>query len=139
MYTRILVPLDLTDRHERAVEAAAAQAAAGGGTVELLHVVEEIVGLPQEEERAFYRRLEAAARRQLGGWGKLLAAHKVQWQAQVTYGSRAREILRRAAEGSCDLIVLSSHKVDPNRKGEGLGTLSYQLGILAPCSVLLVK
>ena len=50
-----------------------------------------------------------------------------------------QEVLGWVERHDTDLIVLTSHKVAVDKEGEGWGTLSYQLGILAPCSVLLVK
>jgi hypothetical protein len=38
-----------------------------------------------------------------------------------------------------DFIVLASHTVETSRPGHGWSTLSYKIGVLARCSVLLVK
>jgi universal stress protein A len=38
-----------------------------------------------------------------------------------------------------DLIVLASHPVNPAMLGRDWGTISYKVGILAQCAVLLVK
>ena len=51
----------------------------------------------------------------------------------------AEEILRFAVDEEVDLIVLASHRLDPSKPGDGWSTLSYRIGILAPCPVLLVK
>src|SRR5581483_3179075 len=61
---KIVVPLDLTAKHQKALETAA-ELAAAGGEVALVHVVELIPGLPVEEEKAFYNRLERVARAHL--------------------------------------------------------------------------
>ena len=52
---------------------------------------------------------------------------------------RAEEVLRFTRENGIDLIVVASHPVDSFKPSGGLGTMSYKLGILAPCAVLLVK
>jgi hypothetical protein len=38
-----------------------------------------------------------------------------------------------------DLIVLTSHPLEPDRPGGGWGTISYQVAVFADCPVLLVK
>ena len=60
MFRKILVPVDLSDRHGQALEIAARLAKASDGEVTLLHVIEMIPGLNLEEERDFYQRLEQA-------------------------------------------------------------------------------
>ena len=60
-------------------------------------------------------------------------------RTEVIYGSRAREILGWAEEHGPDLIVLTSHQVDPSDPRQGVATLSYGVSFFAPCSVLLVK
>jgi hypothetical protein len=72
-------------------------------------------------------------------FGERLDDGGVAFGAAVSYGSRVQEILGWIERHDTDLIVLTSHKVAVDKEGEGWGTLSYQLGILAPCSVLLVK
>jgi hypothetical protein len=56
----------------------------------------------------------------------------------VLYGRRLDEILRFAESHRNDLIVMSSHKL-PLRRGEAWGTISYRVGLLARCPVMLVK
>lgn len=138
MFQNVLVPVDLTDAHHRTVEIAA-ELARAGGSVTLLHVVEVIPGLSFDEERDFYERLAGAARAHLAGLGKQLDQRQVAWRAEVVFGNRAAEVVRHAAEAKADLIALTSHRVDPQQPGDGWGTLSYKIGILAQCPVLLVK
>jgi nucleotide-binding universal stress UspA family protein len=58
---------------------------------------------------------------------------------EVVFGHRAPEIVRYAGEGESDLIVLKSHRIDLENPAAGWGTVSYKVGILAQCPVLLVK
>lgn len=139
MFQRILLPLDLTDRHQRALDIAAEMATAGGGTIILLHVIETIPGLSLEEEKEFYARLERAARSHLDRWGKPLTKRNVAWQGEVRFGSRAAECVRSAQEVAADLILLIAPRLDPANPGAGWGSMSYKIGLLAPCPVLLVK
>ena len=55
------------------------------------------------------------------------------------YGNRAQEIVRYAMEAGVDLIVLTSHRIDLQDSSAGWGTVSYKVGILSQCPVLLVK
>jgi nucleotide-binding universal stress UspA family protein len=139
MFKKILVPMDLTATHERTVGIAAELAKPSHGKVTLLHVVELIEEVPLSEDREFYGRLENKARIHLEPFMSRLEELGVSARALVSYGNRATEVLRAAQEMEADLIVLTSHRIDPERLGAGWGTLSYKIGILSPCPVLLVK
>ena len=139
MFQKILVPVDLSDTHQQAIDIAAKLAGEGGGQVTLLHVVEVIPGLWVEEERDFYDRIEAAARDHLSRLGRQLEETHVPRREEIIFGNRAEEIVRYAVEMGVDLIVLSSHRIDLKNPGAGWGTLSYKIGILSQCPVLLVK
>ena len=139
MFKKILVPVDLSDTHQQALEIAARLAGEGDGQVTLLHVVEVIPGLWVEEERDFYDRIETTARDHLSRLGRQLEDRHVPRREEIIFGNRAEEIVRYATETGVDLIVLSSHRIDLKNPGAGWGTLSYKIGILSQCPVLLVK
>jgi nucleotide-binding universal stress UspA family protein len=139
MFRNLLLPLDLTDRHGPALSLAAEYAARGGGAITLLHVIEVIPGLSMEEEREFYARLERTARGHLARLGKRLEERKVSWRAEVRYGHRAEESARYAAEAGADLVIVTAPRLDPDNPLRSWGSLSYKIGILSPCPVLLVK
>jgi len=54
-------------------------------------------------------------------------------------GNRVKEILSFSQEHEIDLIVLNSHKIDFKDPSQGWGTISYKVGILSRCPVMLVK
>ncbi|MFN4258992.1 MAG: universal stress protein [Gemmataceae bacterium] len=139
MFRHILVPLDLTEHHQRAVEIAAGLAHASGGRVTLLHVIELIPGLVEEEDQRFYQRLERKAQTHLQTLLPHLEQRGVAAAIQVLLGPRAQEIVRYAMDQQVDLIVLTSHRVDLANPAVGWGTLSYKISILAQCPILLVK
>jgi universal stress protein A len=139
MFKKILLPVDLTDRHARVLDVAAELASRSGGDVILLHVIETIAGLSMQEEQDFYRRLERAAQAHLQRLGKHLAERKVPWQAVIQYGNRAPESVRYAQEAAADLIILTAPRLDPAVPSAGWGSMSYRIGILSQCPVLLVK
>ena len=138
MFERILVPADLTERNREAVEMAS-RVVAPNGSICLLHVIQTIPGVDVDEEKEFYERLEQKASTFLGELGNALSAQDISWTAEVVYGSRARTILDEAKKLGADLIVIRSHRIDAESSGQGFGTLSYQVGILAECPVLLAK
>jgi universal stress protein A len=139
VFKNILVPVDLTDVHQPALDIAARLAKANDGEVTLLHVVEVIGEVWATEDREFYTRLEQMARDHLARLGHALEARGVPRREEVVFGHRAPEIVRYAGEGGADLIVLKSHRIDLENPAAGWGTVSYKVGILAQCPVLLVK
>ncbi len=138
MFHKIVVPVDLTDRHGPVLDLAA-RLASGSAEVVVLHVIEVLHGLGREGDPEFYRRLETKANRHVGLMVEALRGKKVTARGEVLYGDRADEIVRFARQEGADLIALASHPVDPARPGAGWGTLSYRVGLLATCPVLLVK
>jgi nucleotide-binding universal stress UspA family protein len=139
VFPRILVPIDLSDRNARSLKLALALVRDGPGRVTLVHVVQQVQGLPLGEMRAFYDRLVKRSRRGLASAAKLFATRGIIVRSQVLIGEPAREIVRAAAAARADLIVMGSHKVNPKRRGMGWGTTSYKVGILCRCPILLVK
>jgi nucleotide-binding universal stress UspA family protein len=138
MFKRIVLPVDLSDKHGPALDAAA-RLAEGGGEVTLLHVVEVIPGLPMEEEGTFYARLERVARSHLQQLGRRLDERKTAWRAEVRFGKRAAETVRYAAETAADLLIVTAPPVDSANPGAGFHSMSYTIGMFAQCPVLLVK
>ncbi len=139
MFLKILIPVDLADRHEPSLEVAARLATPATGEVTLLHVVELLRDLPREADPKFYQRLEDKSRARLDAFTARLQEKGVSARPVVLFGERVREVLRYAAQEAVDLIVLTSHPVDPNEPGSGLATMSYLIGIAAKCPVMLIK
>ena len=137
MFRRILVPVDFTKRNLRAVKIAARMASPRGAALTLIHVIERVDAGDDAALEGFYRGLEKSARTKMGTL--LAAAGKVPTHAEVVYGNRVDEVLRLADENRTDLIVMGSHRVDRRHPGQNWGTISYKIGILARCPVLLVK
>src|SRR5262245_62087329 len=139
MFQKILLPIDLSERHQAALDAAVDLARQSGGEITLLHVIEVIAGLPMEEDQTFYSRLEKMARKHLNQLGALLKGRQVSWQAEILFGHRGPEIVKYAQEKGVHLIVLTAPRFDPDNLGISWGSLSYKVSVLAPCPVLLVK
>ena len=142
MFRRILIPTDLTDRTLKALEAAGGVLAPDGSQVTLLHVIETIPGIEFGELASFYGGLEKKARARLRDIIDRAPAQRPELTVEIVHGRRAEEIVRFATSHQIDLIVLASHAIDPSQPSQssrGWGTMSYKVGILAPCPVLLVK
>jgi nucleotide-binding universal stress UspA family protein len=139
MFSRILVPVDLSDRNRAALEAAAELVAASQGTALLLHVIEEIEDVPQTELEDFYAGLRRRAETTLASFREELEKAGARVEEQIRIGKRGPQIVRCAAEERCDLIVLRSHVLAPNEPMRGIGTVSHQVALAAGCPVLLVR
>lgn len=139
MFRKILVPSDLTDRTAKALEAAAGISKTDDAHVTVLHVIEMIDGADFDELASFYQKLEERGRKQLQELVSGARGLRGRVDIAIVYGKRADEVLRFAREKDIDLIVLASHPLDPSKPYAGMGTMSYKLGILAPCAVLLLK
>jgi universal stress protein A len=139
MFKKILLPVDLTEKHQRALDTAAELALQSQGTITLLHVIEVIPGLGMDEERTFYDRLERLARNHLNRLSKQLEGKKVPANVEIRFGNRAQECVRRAVDAGADLIILTSPRIDLNNPSADWGSISYKISILSQCPVLLVK
>jgi nucleotide-binding universal stress UspA family protein len=138
MFNKILLPLDLTEKHRPALQAAAELCKQGAGEVILFHAIETIPGLPLNEEKSFYRRLEDTANKHLSRMSDELRAKQVSCRQEVRLGHRAEETLRFVREQSCDLIILTAPRFREDKPAVGLGSLGWKIGVMASCPVLLV-
>lgn len=138
MFHRILIPLAFNDENEAAIKVGADLATRDGSEVLLLHVVETIRGIPFEEMRDFYQRLERRADTELAKLADRFRALEVPAKSDVVFGARAEQIVGYAKERGADLIVLSSHPASPDQPAS-LGTISHRVALFASCPVLLVK
>lgn len=139
MFENILVPVDLSDVSLAAARKAVEIACVDGAEVTLLHVIETIEGIEFNELTDFYKELDDKASEVMTAWCNELATKGVRLNSLVVYGQRGAEILRVAEQGGSDLIVATSHRVSPEKPGGGLGTISHQIGLLAGCSVLMLR
>lgn len=136
-FRHILVPTDLTERTNEALQLASKLAVSDTSRITLLHIIETIDALEFDELKPFYERLEQKARTTMRSFGNRLNAAEIDYV--VGYGRRAEEIVKHAAASDVDLIILASHRVNPSMVNRDWGTISYKVGILATCPVLLVK
>ncbi len=139
MFKHILIPTDLTDRSVETVDVIQQLVGDNSVKITLLHVVQQIPETSADEFREFYNLLEQRSGEKLGALAGRLESPDIEIDQHVTYGRPAVDIAAFAETHAVDLIALASHKVDPTQPGRGWGTMSYKIGMLASCPVLLVK
>lgn len=140
MFRHVLVPLDLSTKNQRALDAALKLAKSEGAVATLLHVVQTLDQIPFEDMRAFYEKLGAASTAKLARHASRFRKRGIRVNEEVLYASAVlEEIVDFVRAKGVDLIVLSSHRIGAGRSLRDWGTLSYKLAIAAPCPVLLVK
>lgn len=138
MFQKILVPVDLTDKNERAIAVARELAQNNTATITLLHVIETL-DVPFEQLSDFYKELEEKARNVLDRLSQPLRKNGVMFEERICYGKRAPEIVSFADENEYDLVVLTSHRLDPERPEGSFMTISHQVAIATDVTVLLLK
>jgi nucleotide-binding universal stress UspA family protein len=141
-FQHVLLPVDFTHKNRLALEIALEQAVDNRSKVTLLHVIETIDTGDDDadsELRQFYERLERRARSELDSLAQMFVQASLAVEQKVRYGRRAQEIAEFAAAHDVDLIVMSSHRIDPEHPMQSLSTVSYQVSMLCTCPILLVK
>lgn len=139
MFQNILVPTDFSKTSRHALDIAVGIALLDQGRIDLLHVIETVPHITFEELQSFYTRLEEHAAQELENLLSLYRSRPVKIEPHILYGNRVQEILKFTQEHQIDLIVMNSHKVDLNNPTHGWGTISYKVGVLSQCPILLVK
>ena len=140
MFENILVPTDLTENSRKALDIAVKLASnEDAAKITLLHVVETIEGAGEEEFKDFYERLEKRAAKGMEKMADEFRDRGISIDWKILYGNRVREIVKFAFENDISLIILSSHRIDEVDSAQGWATISYRVGILANCPVMMVK
>jgi len=139
MFEHILVPVDFTPKNKKALEITLQIAGSEKVRVSLLHVVEIIEDATFGEFGEFYSGLEKRAEKKMAGLVAFCENHGAQVTDKIAFGNRVQEILKYATDTEVDLIVMSSHKLHLEEPSRDWGTISYKIGILSQCPVLLVK
>ena len=139
MFKNILVPTDLTKKSVKALDIALRIGSKDGFKITPLHVMEILEGTDEEAFRDFYARLEKRARKKMEEMVDHYEKEKQHINKIIVFGKRVREIVGYAHENDTDLIVLSSHRIEKVDASQGWATISYKVGVLSPCPVMMVK
>ena len=139
MFNKILVPVDFSEQNKLALQMALDLGEMSGGTIHLLHVIKLIEGDTYDEFADFYRKLEKQAQKRMQTLLTSVPANTVPVKSHIVVGNRVQDILFFAEENGVDLILMNSHKIDPDNPDAGWGTISQKVGLLSQCPILLVK
>ena len=139
MFQHILVPTDFSERSRQALDIAVNLAVMSQGSVTLLHVIETMANTTFAEFEDFYKKLEAQAEQKMADLIAPYEPGQVAIHPSIVYGQRVQEILRVAEDHHIDLIVMNSHKINLEDPSQGWGIISYKVGVLAQCPIMLVK
>ncbi len=137
-YRHLLVPLDFTSKHDSALTITRDMAKTSGAKVTLMHVIEPIEPPDDSAIDSFTSKLIRDAEKHLKTRAQKLLADGIDVSVENCVGSRAKEIVDFAAREGVDMILLNSHMITPESNDQTL-SLSYQVALLAPCAVLLLK
>lgn len=141
-FHHILVPLETAVSSYSAVDVAFELAVQNKASVSLLHIVQAIdagTDGPDEETRQFYLQVCQLAESNLEQLARRFEEASINCEFKVHVGDRLQEILSFASHHKIDLIVMCSHRIDPQHIAETWGTLSYKVSVLCECPVLLLK
>ena len=139
LFNHILVPVDFTEKNLAAIAAAGQLARQCDARVSLLHVI-ECIDFPDDDEIAsFYEKLRERSENELDKLLELFSKEDFDVTVETMINNRVKGIVLYAAQNDVDLIVMSSHPIDPSIRSDGWGTISYQVSALCHCSIMLVK
>ena len=141
-FHHILVPIDSTAKNNAAVEIAFELAVQNKAATSLLHVVQAIDSegdAPDDETTEFYDHIRERAESDMERMSQRFLDADIACEVKVRIGDRLHEIVEFAKHHRVDLIVMSSHRIDPNHLAETWGTLSYKVSVICECPILLVK
>ncbi|HMB31061.1 MAG TPA: universal stress protein [Desulfohalobiaceae bacterium] len=141
MFRHILIPTDCTPDTLNALDIAVKMQdlnTSEDTKITLLHVIETIADDDSHEFQNFYNSLKQQAQKTMEDFTTVYQ-DKNMIRHHISFGNRVQEILAFSQNEDVDLIILSSHKIDPNNPTQGWGTISHKVGILSSCPVMLVK
>lgn len=141
-FHRILLPLSLTAKNNAAVDIAFDLAVHNKASISLLHVVQVIElhsDAPDDETKEFYEHFRQRAESELERVSRRFLDADIECEVKVRIGDRLKEIVSFSRQHQVDLIVMSSHRVDPDNLADTWGTLSYKTSVICECPILLVK
>ena len=142
MFRRILVPLDGSERAERALPVAARLARFSGGSVILLRVVASPIELVrQSTEPSLQAGLDVDTARATGYLARLAASDMlsgVVTTTEVFKGIPALAIIAAARSSQADMIVICSHGYTGATRW-ALGSVAEKVAFHAPIPVLVLR
>ncbi|MDJ0837861.1 MAG: universal stress protein [Acidobacteriota bacterium] len=138
MFDRILIPVDFSAGNRDSI-AQAARLAHAETSVTLIHIIQMIDHLEDDEDEGFYSRLREMADRKMESLLKYGRELGLNLSHTVLVGKRTTGILTYAREHDISIIVLNSRPMDWTQPLEGFGGTSHAVAVYAHCPVFLIK
>ncbi|MBT4161263.1 MAG: universal stress protein [Gammaproteobacteria bacterium] len=138
-FQHILIPLDFTERNDTVLQAARDIVKETQARVSLIHVIEPIDDGDDAETQTFTQRLSNEAEEHLRERASTFDDLDTTVICENRVGKRNVEVVSYAIDQHVDLILLNSHLITPETPERNTVSLSYQIALLAPCAVLLLK
>ncbi|CAM2064299.1 Universal stress protein [Sulfidibacter corallicola] len=139
MFKHLLIPTDFSDVAEKGLNMALRFSEPGHTQITLLHVIESIAHLSEEENREFYDKLEDRSRTKMGEIAQALSEKGYEVVCRQVIGKRIEQIVGIAAELQVDGVVMGSRTMDLERPTLGLHSISHMVASLAQCTVILAR
>jgi nucleotide-binding universal stress UspA family protein len=143
MYNKFLIPVDGSERSQKAVEEGIKMASKVGGRVTIYHVVPDYNVFVNYDHtgiayKSFINELERQGREILEDTQKKYSEYGVITETKLARGNPVQEICNEAKEGCYDIIVMGSRGLG-DVFGFFLGSVSSKVVRHADCSVLIIK
>ncbi len=139
MFSHILVPIDVSKKHNNSLKIAVDLAGKYKSTVYLLHIIEIIPDVAFKEFEAFYNKLEKKAQNRMQALMSGYESKSVRIIPNIKYGNRVQEVLKFVKQNKIDLIIMNSHKAKIKNPDQGRNTISNEIAFLSKIPVMLVK
>lgn len=139
-FDHILVPVDFTAKNDAAIDVAKQLAIQHSSRVSLLHVIESLDFPDDDEVRQFLDKMREKSTVQLDRLKQLFGDCDLEVATETAINNRSKGIVQFAMQNDVDLIVMGSHRIDPKHAPrESWATISYQISLVCPCSIMLLK
>lgn len=139
-FSRVLCPIDFSDRSREALEVADSIALRDEATLTLLYahaiLPGPLVGFDYAPDAELEEKQIEAAKREIDAWASALRTPQERLRSQVLVGDAVSAIIEASEEH--DLVVMATH----GRTGLTrfmLGSVAERIARAATCSVLIVK
>lgn len=141
-FNHILIPVDVIGKNRNAIDIAFELAIENKANVSMLHVIQEIENAEErvdDETNEFYENVKSHVLSEMERLSQQLIESGVDVGIKAIVGDRKQTIVTYASDHNVDLIVMSSHTVDPENIANSLNTLSYKVSVMCDCPILLLK
>jgi nucleotide-binding universal stress UspA family protein len=139
MFNNILVPTDVSKKHNISLEIAVDMAGKYKSTVYLLHVIEIIPDVAFKEFAAFYDTLEKKTQSRMQSLISDFERKSLRIVPHIKYGNRVQEVLKCVNKNKIDLIIMNSPRGKAKSPDQIPKTISNEIALLTNIPVMLVK